>query len=676
MSDEKQVEPVQQHDSDITPESGSGSESASGDSSATAAAEPSSEEGTSARRVAPPKTPEQVAAFDMLLHYLKGTRNIDLTGYKPSGLMRRVDKRMGMVGVDDYAAFIDYLEVHPEEFKELFNELLINVTACFRDPDAWEALRGDVVPRLLEQKGDEQPVRVWSAGCASGEEAFTLAIVLAEAMGVDAFKRRVKIYATDADDHALAFARQGTYEERQLSGMPLELRERYFEVGKDGKFTFRHDLRRSLIFGRHDLMQDAPISRVDLLVCRNVLMYFNTEMQDRILRRFAFVLNDHGTLFLGRAETLLSRGGLFSALDLKRRFFVRVNTPSMRDRMLSMNGGDMGIKRPSEDGLPWRLRDAAFDASPAAQVVVTANGVVASANERARALLGLHIADVGRPLQDLEMSYRPLELRSRVDEVHRTRRTITVAGVTLNGPGGSTVGTCDVQFVPLADEAGNLLGVSINFVDTTSYWRLHRELEHANQELETAYEELQSTNEELETTNEELQSTVEELETTNEELQSTNEELETTNEELQSTNEELQTVNDAVRARGEDLEQANAFLDAVLTSFQSGIIVLDREMRVSAWNPTSADQWGLRREEVIGRNFFSLDIGLPVQALHHPIRTTLSDDSSEERIRIDATNRRGKSIRCDVSCLPLRLEPTQVGGVMMIIEALGLDERD
>ncbi len=622
---------------------------------------------SAARRGNPPRTPEEHAQFDLLLQYLKSTRNLDLTGYKPAGLMRRFDKRMAAVNVDDYVAFIDYLEVHPEEFKELFNEILINVTAFFRDADAWTALRSDVIPRILAEKGADEPVRIWSAGCASGEEAFTLAIVFAEAMGIEAFKARVKIYATDADERALAFARQGTYEERQVEGVPADLRDKYFEHTRDGRYSFRSDLRRALIFGRHDLMQDAPISRVDLLVCRNVLMYFNTEMQDRILRRFAFVLNESGALFLGRAETLLSRGSLFNAVDLKRRFFARVNNYVRRDRLFAATGGDGSHKRPGDENLPWRLRDSAFDSSPFAQVVVNVNGIVVSANERARSLFSLAPTDIGRPLQDLEMSYRPLELRSRIDEVHRTRRTVTVAGVTLMAPIVGA-GTCDVQFVALADDAGNLLGVTINFIDTTSYWRLQRELEHANQELETAYEELQSTNEELETTNEELQSTVEELETTNEELQSTNEELETMNEELQSTNEELQSINDAMRVRGEELEQANGFLDAVLTSFRGGIVVLDREMRVTAWNVTSADQWGLRREEVIGRNFFTLDIGLPVHELHHPIRTTLAGESNEESIRLNATNRRGKPMACTVTCLPLRLDSRAVGGVMLIVD--------
>jgi two-component system CheB/CheR fusion protein len=607
------------------------------------------------------------AAFEALLDYLKRSRGLDLTGYKRPSLMRRVDKRMQTVGVADYAAYVDYLEVHPDEFREVFNVVLINVTGFFRDPDAWSYLASQVVPAILARRNDGAPVRVWSAGCATGEEAYTLAIVLAEAMGVEAFKARVKIYATDADEGALARARQAIYEEAQRRGLPVELRDRYFERTREGRFMFRVDVRRAVIFGRHDLTQDAPISRVDLLVCRNVLMYFNAETQFRILSRFAVGLTDGGVLFLGRAETLLSRTQLFTPLDLKRRMFVKVADPGLRERMRLMNDGrgSPDSVAPSADG---GLREAAFDASPVAQVVVDGEGVVVAASAHARSLFSLHPSDIGRPLQDLELSYRPLELRSRIDELNRVRQPVTVAGVSWAVPGGE-VRTCDVQFCGLGPEGGDpTLGVAINFVDTTGFTRLQRELEQSNHELETAYEELQSTNEELETTNEELQSTVEELETTNEELQSTNEELETMNEELQSTNEELHTINDDVRHHSSELERVNGLLEAILTSLPGGVVVLDRELRVTAWNGQSTELWGLRRDEALGRGFLTLDIGLPVDVVRQPIRRCLAGETSVARVTADATNRRGKAIRCEVTCLPLRDGDAEVRGVILIVE--------
>ena len=236
--------------------------------------------------------------FDELLLMLKETRGFDFTGYKRSTLMRRVHRRMDARSLGSLSEYRDYLELEPEEFARLFDSLLINVTGFFRDPPAWDALRDLVLPELLSAKSARRPLRAWSAGCATGEEAYTLAIVLAETMGVEEFVSRVKIYATDLDEDALTEARAGVYSERQVSEVDEELRRKYFEtVGT--KYAFRRDLRRQIIFGRNDLTRDAPISRVDLLVARNTLMYFNAETQSNIIRKIHFALSDPRFLFHG-----------------------------------------------------------------------------------------------------------------------------------------------------------------------------------------------------------------------------------------------------------------------------------------------------------------------------------------------------------------------------------------
>src|SRR4051812_18512502 len=193
--------------------------------------------------------------FEELLIHLKETRGFDFTAYKRSTLLRRVQKRMATVGLQSFVDYQDFLEVHQDEFGALFNTILINVTSFFRDDAAWDYLMQYVVPGVLERLAPQDPIRVWCAGCASGEEAYTAAIVLAEALGWDAFRLRVKIYATDVDEEALTTARQGIYSARDLNPVPAELRERYFErIGE--RFGFRRDLRRAVIFGRHDLIQD------------------------------------------------------------------------------------------------------------------------------------------------------------------------------------------------------------------------------------------------------------------------------------------------------------------------------------------------------------------------------------------------------------------------------------
>jgi two-component system CheB/CheR fusion protein len=276
------------------------------------------------------------AGFEALLDFMQQQRGFDFTGYKRPSLMRRILRRMQEVNVGTFEDYRDYLEVHADEFAQLFNTILINVTSFFRDPESWEFLAREVLPAMLAAKAPHDAVRAWSAGCASGQEAYTIAVILAELIGAESFRDRVKIYATDADDEALAQARLGSYTAKDMESMPAALRDKYFEP-PNSRFVFRSDLRRSVIFGRHDLVQDAPISRLDLLICRNTLMYFNAETQGRVMSRFHFALNGAqnggGILFLGRAEMMPTHGTLFQPIDLKRRVFARVPPPAPRARV-------------------------------------------------------------------------------------------------------------------------------------------------------------------------------------------------------------------------------------------------------------------------------------------------------------------------------------------------------
>src|SRR4051812_46050879 len=244
-------------------------------------------------------TPTDVASFEQLLEHLRQTRGFDFTAYKRTSLMRRGTKRMHVGEVPTFDAYLDYLQLHPHEFLPLFNTILINVTSFFRDPDLWSYLESDILPQIVEGRSPLEPLRIWSAGCASGEEAYSVAMLLAERLGMDAFRDGVKIYATDVDEDALAEARRATFHTKDLLPLPPGFAEKYFTV--DGhRAVINRDLRRAVMFGRIDLLQDAPISRIDLLLCRNTLMYFNAEAQRRILSRFSFSLNPDRFLVLGR----------------------------------------------------------------------------------------------------------------------------------------------------------------------------------------------------------------------------------------------------------------------------------------------------------------------------------------------------------------------------------------
>jgi two-component system CheB/CheR fusion protein len=593
--------------------------------------------------------PEPDASFEALLDFLNRARGIDFTGYKRNSLERRFRRRLAVVGCASFGDYLDFLQVHPDEYEQLLDTLLINVTEFFRDPDSWDYLRSDVLPALLDAKPADEPIRVWSAGCAAGQEAYTVAMVLAELLGAEDYRERVKIYATDIDEDALGSARQAVYGPREVESVPEALRERYFER-VDQRFAFRKDLRRTVIFGRNNLVQDAPISRLDLLVCRNTLMYLNAATQGRILRGFHFALRDHGILMLGKSEMMVSHRDLFSALDLRKRVFSRRTRAAVLKVAGRGNGGEVAVPVTDDERMS---REAALEVGPHPQLIVSRAGLLTFANLPARALFAIGLEDVGRPFKDLEVSYRPAELRRPIDEAVRDRRRVAVGEVTYVPPEGEERRLA-IVVSPLLSDGPAALGASVHFEDVTRYSLLEREVAGHRHELEHAYEELQSTIDELETTNEELQSANEELQTTNEELQSTNEELETMNEELQSTNEELATINDELRERTAEVNQLNGFLEAILTSLGIGVVVLDTGQRIQVWNRRAEELWGVWQDEALEQHFLSLDIGLPTERLAPLLRSVLASASDRERLEVEAVDRRGRSIGCTVTVLPLR----------------------
>jgi two-component system CheB/CheR fusion protein len=593
-----------------------------------------------------------------LLTYINERRGFDFRGYKRGSLSRRIYKRMQAVGADDYQRYMEVLEANPSEFSELFNTILINVTDLLRDRDAWERLAGSVIPSIADTKSADAPLRVWSAGCASGEEAYSLAVLLADAIGEERFRRSVKIYATDADNEALVVARHGRYREQKLiEAFGEDRTDRYFE--REGGFgTFRSDLRRALIFGRHDLVQDPPISRIDLVTCRNILMYFTSEVQLKVLSALHFALVPGGYLFLGKSEALVSRTELFEVVDLRQRIFRKDGSvtdmaglsslvPARTRATLSTGGG--------------RVSHLLFEESTVAQIVLDSTLTIVLANREARRLFSLGSADATRPLRDAEAALRPSDLRTPVERAFRKRQEVVIHDVVWDHPPNGQI-TMDIIIAPLESQGGVLMA----FVDVTRYQHLRHELEQSQRELESAYEELQSAVEELETTNEELQSTNEELETTNEELHSTNEELETMNEELQSTNEELETINNELRDRSVEVDELNRFLQSIPSSLQSAVVVLGPEMEVQAWNHEAEELWGLRASEVEGQHFLNLDIGYPVDRLRTAIREGLTGRVDRQHILQPAVNRRGRSIDCAVSITRLIGEGDAAGVILLM----------
>jgi two-component system CheB/CheR fusion protein len=613
----------------------------------------------------PPLDPE----FEALLRHIQESRGLDFRGYKRTSLQRRIKLRMEALGVETFSSYQAHLEVHPGEFADLLNTVLINVTSFFRDEEAWASLKTQVIPAIVADAVDDRPIRIWSVGCASGEEPYSIAMLMAEQLGLPDFSRRVKVYATDLDEEALKTARLATYSPREIEGVPPEYLERYFER-TNNHYVVARDLRKYVIFGRHNVVHDAPISRIDLVICRNLLIYLEAETQEVVLPRLHYALAPSGFLFLGKAETQLARSSLFKTVDSKHRIFAKVPQEWRRP-----SGGAFPQGRQQRDTVPQAgLVEAALNECGTAVMVIDEAGLVTVANTPARQLLSLGEADIGRPFQDLPISYRPIELRGPIDEAFGKRRSVRLENQEYR-PGSTEGVQLTIDIKPLLRPNGSAYAALLAFTDNTKLHALQRELESAQENLENSIEELQSANEELETTNEELQSTNEELETTNEELQSTNEELETLNEEARSTNEEMEAINEELRIQAEQASSYRLYLESVLRSMNGGIIVVDEAGTIQSWNRWSENTWGLRSDEVLGTSLGILDIGLPLHLVRDEMNAVLSGREDQIERTLPALDRRGRRLLCLVRIMRLFDEENAGRGLVLIVQDVTEERR-
>jgi two-component system, chemotaxis family, CheB/CheR fusion protein len=606
------------------------------------------------------------AGFRPLLETLSSTYNFDFREYKEPSLARRIRTRMSQVRTDTFEAYLRYLEQHADEHVLLFNTILINVTGFFRDAEAWRTLAADVIPRIVSAAGESRSIRIWSAGCSSGEEPYSIAMLLAERLGERAGDYLVKIYGTDVDEEALAAARHAAYRLEQLKDVPDELVDRYFTC--DGQlYRVRRDVRRWCIFGAHNLTQAPPLSHIDLLVCRNVLIYFTSELQERILSRFHYAIREDGFLFLGRSESLLARSRLFRPLQLKWRIFERTLTVARQvaavlpDREEGHGAAESGTRT---DTPPRAQR--ALDVLPAAVMILDTTDTVLAWNTAAEALFDVPVASaIARKFRDLDVSYRVEGLRARIEDVKARHAPARMENVTFSRRNGEAAHT-DITIQPLF-EGHRLTGIVVFAMEATEHARLKEQMSRVAEQHATAIEELQSTNEELETTNEELQSTNEELETTNEELQSTNEELETTVEELQAANTELGALNAELEARTAELNRLDAYHRSLVNSFEHGIVVLDSDGVVSTWNEVAEQMWGLRADQVVGRPFFALPIGDLALRARQAFDAVLAQQRVTDVRDVSYTQPGGKTASGVLRMLPLRNAAREVVGAFALM---------
>ena len=576
-----------------------------------------------------------------LLTQVSAQTNIDFRNYKTSTILRRIGRRMAVTHNSNIRDYSDYLRTHPEEVKELVKAFLIKVTGFFRDPEAFDFIREHIIPELIDRgKDNGRTLRIWSAGCATGEEPYSLSLLIADHLGQDFPEWNVKIFATDLAADAISFARRGLYPENVLKELPDYYRDRFFERIDPG-YRITKALRQVVIFGQQDISRGVPFPRIDLVTCRNLLIYLKPDLQQVVLDLFAYSLHQsRGYLFLGKAETARPTKANFELVNKKWKIYrcmggplvfplhesagqVTVNNhnnniwrePRRRTPQLSVVSNPHELTQAEiEVAQLRRINETMLRYTNVAVVIIDRQYRILTINAAARRLLG--VRDIAYD-QDFLHTVRGLpyqEVRHAIDTAFREQSTTLLDEVELDQSVEGSGRYVSFTIMIMQVEQGTPQLAVITAFDVTEQSQIKKRLEavqreHAelvgelstankrfgtmNKELQDANEELQAANEELMLTQEELQTTNEEFEATNEELQATNEELETNNEELQATNEELQTTNDELTARTielQELTKQHRFqqlqLSSVLERFPHYVMILNAEnLTIQAVNP-------------------------------------------------------------------------------------------
>jgi two-component system CheB/CheR fusion protein len=552
------------------------------------------------------------AAVQEIYRLLRNQVGHDFGGYKPSTFLRRVQRRMQVRQLATIDAYVELLRQESQETAALFRDLLITVTNFFRDADAFENLAQIVVPKLFEGRGAQDTVRVWVPGCATGEEVFSIGILLREYMDQLTAVPQVQIFATDIDERALTVARTGRYPKELLESVSAERRERFFIID-GGSYVVAKEVRDLCIFSPHSLIRDPPFSRIDLVSCRNLLIYLGASVQHQVIPTFHYALRPDGYLFLGNSESISQFGELFASVEKKHRVFRRRSdvVPDTRLPLLASSlrfgqAAEATMRRMPLAGMALRQSVEAqiLERFAPPYVVVNREGDIAFYSPRTGKYLEAAPGTPTRQILAIARKGLRLDLRTVLREAVETNQTVTREGIAVDGDDGR-VQMIALTVAPLATHSAESdplflvlfsdLGPSLSREEALNRVRgvengTALELER---ELRDTRERLQSLIEEYETALEELKSSNEELVSVNEEMQSTNEELEASKEELQSVNEELHTLNADLIGKVDALDRANNDLLNLFESTDVATIFLDRDLVIRSFTPAITDIFNL-----------------------------------------------------------------------------------
>ena len=588
--------------------------------------------------------PGQLGTICAVLH---GQLGRDFSSYKTGTLMRRIQRRMHVLQTDEVSEYVERLRTDPQEAEMLFRELLISVTRFFRDPDAFAALEAKVIPGLLAADGGD-PVRVWVAGCATGEETYSVAILLREAQARSGSRRVVQVFATDVDERAVAAARIGLYPGFISGDMTAERLERFF-VREDGSYRVSKDIREMCLFSTHDMVKDPPFSRIDLVCCRNLLIYFEPPLQQRVIATFHYALRSGGHLFLGPSESVASQAQLFVPIDKRHRLYLRRNAAASFPALAMSRtpGGAAVVRRsvpPATDDIDQQAARAIARYAPAFLVVdrsheiVRFSGQTAKFLEPATGVASLHLfallhADLRTAAraalrEAAATGQRVVHERLSVETGDRPEPLNLIVEPLVATPMSGAEE--ESLFVVVFQEAGPPAPAPMEAGASGPQNGADTDLQARSLELRAAKERLGTVSEELEAAQEELQSSNEEYLSVNEELQSANEELEASKEELQSLNEELHTINAELNNRNESLVRSNSDLANLFDSTPVATLFLDRDLRIRRFTPRLLEIFSVREGDE-GRPISDIVTRLTRDGLEQDVQDVLRTLAPRER---------------------------------------------
>ena len=576
---------------------------------------------------------------------LRNKTGNDFHGYKQNTFLRRVQRRMQVVQIDDIAAYAEFLRTDKDEAQHLFNDLLIGVTQFFRDKREFDVLEKEVIPKIFATKAAGQHVRVWVLGCATGEEAYSIGILLREHMSKLDSAPQVQIFATDIDGRALAAARVGRYRTSIEGEMSPERLARWF-VREGDTYCVVKELREMCIFSQHNVIKDAPFSKLDMVSCRNLLIYLNAALQNRVIPLFHFALLPDRFLFLGNSENVTRHPKLFVPVDRRARIFRKLDTGTRLPPEFPISTAasrasielPQGRARTPDVGLERRAQRVAERYAPA-YVITDEHLQVLHFSGRTGRYLEPTAGAATLDLLNLVHRDLRLELRAVVARALETGDAGEAEQIRMAINGHHVM--VDIIVEPVQEKPGGPRSLVVLFKDAPTRLADRTEagettlvrsehVERIETELRATRERLQATIEELESTNEELKSSNEEYQSLNEELQSANEELETSREELQSVNEELTTVNGELAHRVQELTRATSDLKNFLESTQIATVFLDNELRVMNFTPAVTRILHLVETDV-GRPISHIKARIAIEELYDDVRRVLRTLASVER---------------------------------------------